>query len=181
MCCLWNLDDLFEPLPLWFLYWSLFSLRISPDACLLPRISLPDSTHTGTLVWGANGGGAETQIEEAQDGLNRALRGGSELHWRKWHTPRHLNSEATGVWGKAFGERADGGMNSAAGPPPAPPLPCVHHVTSSNASHNWCAGMAPSSPDFAEWQKHWGHCCGSETLNILWRRVQDFLKRWGTY
>lgn len=85
MCCLWNLDDLFEPLPLWFLYWSLFSLWISPDACLLPHISLPDSTPTGTLVWGANK--AETQTEEARSkGLNRAPHGSSEHHWRKWHT-----------------------------------------------------------------------------------------------
>lgn len=38
MCCFWNLDDLFQLLPLWFLYWSLFSLWISPDACLLPHI-----------------------------------------------------------------------------------------------------------------------------------------------
>lgn len=50
--------------------------------------------------------------------------------------PRHLNLEATGVWGKTFSAQADGGMNSAAGSPPAPPLPCVHGVTSSNASHN---------------------------------------------
>lgn len=31
--------------------------------------------------------------------------------------PRHLNLEATGVWGKTFSAQADGGMNSAAGSP----------------------------------------------------------------
>lgn len=34
-------------------------------------------------------------------------------------------------------------MNSAAGPRHPRPLPCVLHITSTNASHNWCAGMAP--------------------------------------
>lgn len=36
------------------------------------------------------------------------------------------------------------------------------NITSTNASHNWCVGMAPSSPGFAEWQNHQGHYCYSD-------------------
>lgn len=81
--------------------------------------------------------------------------------WKNWtrDAARDPVPGPAGLWSKTFWKGADGDMNSAAGPVRPRPLPCVLHITSTNASHNWCIGMAPSSLGFAEWQKHQGHDC----------------------
>lgn len=189
-------DDPSQLSPLCFLYWSLLLLWKSPAAyvCFLtfsPRCSRFQLHRSSCLaVCIAHGGIAEDQNNE-----------GCGTGWSKSHvhavapstaggirpaTQLHrLVPEPTGPWSKTFWKEADGDMNSAACPLHPRPLPCVQHITSTNASHNWCAGMAPSSLDFADWQKHQGHYCSSDLLTILKCRTSsrgvDLLKLLGEY
>lgn len=124
----------------------IIAVEVPCRLCLLPLQSL--SPTPGTMQCNCTGAPAlgclyclrcYSRDQNKQTPLSIAcLRSGSEHS----HCTPSL-PEAAGLWSKTLWREADGGMNSAAGPLHARPLPCVLHITSTNASHNWCAGMAP--------------------------------------
>lgn len=194
MCWLWDLCAMipFQPVPLCFLYWSpVITMDVPCCLCLLPYILSPYGFHlhrrcclavcvSHKAAWLR----PEQQGPWRWAGLNRVFvrvflsaAGGIKPAMR---AAPPGSKKSTGPRSKTFWKEADGDMNSAAGPLYPRLLPCVQHtLPQTNASHNWCAGMAPSSVDFADWQKHQGHYCSSDILTLLYCRFQEFLKSRG--
>lgn len=135
----------------------IIAVEVPCRLCLLPSQSLSPCQqipiarapqHPAVCI--ARGVIAETKTSKAAaapGGLNRMFVQRLRARLEEFNSRRGPCTakvpEPAGLWSKTLWREADGDMNSAAGPRHPRPLPCVLHITSTNASHNWCAGMVP--------------------------------------